>query len=185
MAVAGPARFTVTEYLALEAVAETKHEYFGGDIIGMTGAEPEHNLIAGNVRDALVAGRAERACRVYNSDQRVLVESLGEYFYPDVAMTCADPIYADPQPRSLVNVELIVEVLSASTESHDRGDKWLAYQAIPTLVDYVMVASTRRRVEHYHRLPDGTWTLRILENEGTFALGNGIVLELPTLYRLL
>jgi len=51
----------------------------------------------------------------------------------------------------LVNPQLIVEVLSESTERYDRGDKWLAYRTIPSLTDYVMVSSTRREVEHYQR----------------------------------
>lgn len=184
MAVTHTARFTVTEYLALEAVAEIKHEYFGGDIVGMAGAEPEHNLIAGNVRDALASALSEQACRVFTSDQRVFVEAVGEYFYPDVVLTCVDPIYVDPKPRSLVNPQVIVEVLSDSTERRDRGEKWLAYQTIPTLTDYVMVASTQHRVEHYHRLPDGSWTLRVLRDEGTCTLANGAMLELSKLYRL-
>jgi Uma2 family endonuclease len=184
MAVPHTARFTVTEYLALEAVAEIKHEYIGGDIVAMAGAEPEHNLIAGNVRDVLAAGLKERQCRIFTSDQRVFVEAVGEYCYPDVVLTCVDPVYVDTKPRSLVNPEVIVEVLSDSTERRDRGEKWLAYQTIPTLTDYVMVASKRRRLEHYHRSPDGSWTLRILQDVGTCTLANGVTLELGPVYRL-
>jgi Uma2 family endonuclease len=184
MAVSHTARFTEAEYLALEAVAEIKHEYIGGDIVAMAGAEPEHNLIAGNVRDALAVALSERPCRTFTSDQRVFVEAVGEYFYPDVVLTCVDPIYVDTKPRSLVNPHVIVEVLSDSTERKDRGEKWLAYQTIPTLTDYVMVASTRRKLEHYHRSTDGSWTLRVLHDEGTCTLANGAVLELSKLYRL-
>jgi len=184
MAVPHTARFTVTEYLALEAVAEVKHEYIGGDIVAMAGAEPEHNLVASNVRDALATALAERECRIFTSDQRVFVEAVGEYFYPDVVLTCVDPIYVDPKPRSLVNPQVIVEVLSDSTERKDRGEKWLAYQTIPTLTDYVIVASTRHKLEHYHRLPDGSWTLRVLQDAGTCALANGVVLDVSKLYRL-
>lgn len=184
MAVPRTARFTAAEYLALEAVAEIKHEYIGGDIVGMAGAEPEHNLIAGNIRDALVAALAGQRCRVFTSDQRVLVEAVGEYFYPDLVLTCVDPLYVDPKPRSLVNPQVIVEVLSDSTERKDRGEKWLAYQTITTLTDYVIVASTQHKLEHYHRLPDGSWTLRVLHDDGTCTLANGAVLDLRTLYRL-
>lgn len=181
---ANPPRFTPAEYLALEAVAETKHEYIGGDIIAMAGAEPEHNLIAGNVRDAIVAGLRGRPCRVFSADQRLLVEATGEYFYPDVVMTCSDPSYTEPKPRSLVNPEIIVEVLSPSTERKDRGEKWSSYRLIPSLTDYVLVASTKREVDHYHRLPDGTWTLRTITQTGSFTLANGVVLDLDALYRL-
>lgn len=177
-------RFTAKEYLALEAVAEVKHEFFGGYIVAMAGAEPEHNQIAENVRDELRAGLGQRPCRILGSDQRLLVESVGEYFYPDLVVTCLDPVYVDPRPRSLTNPQVIVEVLSESTERYDRGDKWHAYQTIATLTDYVMVASAKRELQHYHRLPDGSWTLRVVQHDGTAALANGVVLDLVRLYRL-
>lgn len=183
MAVPHASRFTVKEYLALEAVAETKHEYFGGYIVAMAGAEFEHNKIADNVRAELRQALGERPCDVVGSDQRVLVETVGEYFYPDIVVTCLEPVLVEPKPRSLVNPQVIVEVLSESTELKDRGEKWLAYRTIPTLTDYLMVASTKRALDHYHRLPDGTWTLRELQNTGTTTLGNGVVLDLSSLYR--
>jgi Uma2 family endonuclease len=177
-------RFTAKEYLALEAVADTRHEFIGGYIVAMAGAELEHNQIVQNVRAELTGALADRPCRILGSDQRVLVESVGDYFYPDVLVTCLDPVLVDPKPRSLVNPQVIIEVLSESTEHKDRGEKWLAYRAIPTLTDYVMVASASRELEHYHRLPDGSWTLRMLTGDGTCTLANGVVLELTKLYRL-
>jgi Uma2 family endonuclease len=93
-------------------------------------------------------------------------------------------VYVDTKPRSLVNPHVIVEVLSDSTQRKDRGEKWTAYQAIPSLTDYVMIASTKRELTHYHRLPDGTWTLRTIGTHGTCTLANGIVLELDKLYHL-
>lgn len=177
-------RFTTEEYLALEGVAKTKHEYFGGDIVAMAGAELEHNQIAENVRAELRSALEGRPCRILGSDQRVLAESLGEYFYPDLVITCLDPVVVEPRPRSLVNPQVIVEVLSESTEHYDRGDKWTAYRSIPSLTDYVMVASTRRELEHYHRLPDGSWTFRALQATGTVTLGNGAILDLVRLYDL-
>jgi Uma2 family endonuclease len=176
-------RFSAKEYLALEVVADTKHEFFGGYIVAMAGAEPEHNQVAENVR-AELRTFGDRPCRILGSDQRLLVESVGEYFYPDIVVTCSDPTFVDPKPRSLVNPELIVEVLSETTSRYDHHEKWQTYRSIATLTDYVMVASTKRELEHYHRLPDGSWTLRVLQGTGTTTLGNGAVLDLAKLYRL-
>jgi len=176
-------RFTIKEYLALEAVAEIKHEYFGGDIVAMAGAEFEHNQITQNVRTELANGLVDRPCDVIGGDQRVLVEALGEYFYPDVLVTCLEPKLVEPKPRSLVHPQVIVEVLSETTARYDRGDKCAAYRMIPTLTDYVMVSSLKRELEHYHRLPDGSWTVRAFHGEGTCTLSNGVVLDLASLYR--
>lgn len=184
MAVTHATRFTAKEYLALEAVAEIRHEFTGGQIVAMAGAELAHNQIVHNLHSELTAALGERPCHVLGSDQRVHVEATGEYFYPDILVTCLEPRLVDPKPRSLLNPQLIVEVLSETTERYDRGDKWLAYRTIPSLTDYVMVSSLRREVEHYQRLPDGSWTLRPPQRDGEFVLASGIILHVNRLYRL-
>jgi Uma2 family endonuclease len=184
MAVTHATRFTAKEYLALEAVAETRHEFTGGQIVGMAGGELEHNQIAQNVRSELTSALADRPCHIVGSDQRVYVEATGEYFYPDVLVTCLEPRLVEPKPRSLVNPQVIIEVLSESTERYDRGDKWLAYRTIASLTDYVMIASTRRELEHYQRSPDGSWTLRPPQRDGQVMLTSGVVFAIQRLYRL-
>ena len=184
MAVTHATRFTAKEYLALEAVADVRHEFTGGQIVAIAGAELEHNQIAQNVRSELTAALVDRPCHIVGSDQRVYVEAVGEYFYPDVLVTCLESRLVDPKPRSLVNPQLIIEVLSESTERYDRGDKWLAYRTIPSLTDYVMISSARREIEHYQRSPDGSWTLRPLQREGESVLSSGVVLAVHRLYRL-
>jgi Uma2 family endonuclease len=184
MAATHATRFTAKEYLALEAVAEIRHEFTGGQIVAMAGAELAHNQIVHNLHGELTAALGDRPCHVLGSDQRVHVEAIGEYFYPDVLVTCLEPRLVDPKPRSLLNPQLIVEVLSETTERYDRGDKWLAYRTIPSLTDYVMISSIRREVEHYQRLPDGAWTLRPPQRDGELALASGIILHVNRLYRL-
>ena len=46
------------------------------------------------------------------------------------------------------------EVLSDSTERIDRREKLLAYQTLPSLQEYVLVAQNARRVEVYRRAND-------------------------------
>jgi Uma2 family endonuclease len=185
MAVPYTSRFTAKEYLALEAVADTKHEFFDGYIIAMAGAEPEHNQIVENTKFALISALRDKPCRVLGSDQRVFVRTRNEYFYPDATVTCIEPEYSDPKPRSLVNPQVIVEVLSETTRRYDRGDKWAAYQTIPSLADYLMISSLQRELVHYQRAADdGSWTMRVLAGEGTTSLAIGVVLDLRSLYRL-
>lgn len=175
-------RFTEKEYLALEAVAEVRHEYIGGDIIGTAGAELERNQIKHNVEVEADLALRDRPCHVLGSDQRVRADATREYFYPDAVITCLDPQLVGPAPRSLLNPQVIVEVLSPGTEAHDRGAKWIAYQTIPTLTDYLMIASDRRRVEHYQRDASGCWMMRVM-TEGSFTLSSGTRLEIAALYR--
>ncbi|MGH8589159.1 MAG: Uma2 family endonuclease [Gammaproteobacteria bacterium] len=59
---------------------------------------------------------------------------------------------------TLVNPKVIIEVLSESTEAHDRGEKFAHYRRLPTLTDYVLIAQDKVRVEHYAR-QDRQWVL--------------------------
>ncbi len=89
--------------------------------------------------------------------QRVRVGK--RYVYPDVVVTCQEPIYADPRPRTLTNPELIVEVLSSPTAEHDLEDKLLAYTRLDSLKEYWIVSSARSLVMRYVRRGQ-EWVLR-------------------------
>jgi len=67
--------------------------------------------------------------------------------------------YRDDEPPSLLNPTVIVEVTSDSSEDFDRGKKFLHYQGIPELREYVIVSHRERRIDCYRRLGDGQWHL--------------------------
>jgi Uma2 family endonuclease len=182
MAVSYAPSFTVEEYLALEAVAKVKHEFCGGRILAMAGAQPAHNVIATNLTADLTNALEEMPCLTFSSDQRVLSEAAQEYFYPDLTVTCLEPRFRGPSPDSLTNPQILVEVLSPSTERYDRGDKWSAYRLIPSLTDYVMVSSQQREVEHFQRAADGSGSSRTLR-DGEVRLSNGVTLQVGRIYR--
>ncbi|MEA2488469.1 MAG: hypothetical protein QOH21_261, partial [Acidobacteriota bacterium] len=61
--------------------------------------------------------------------------------------------------------------LSVTTEKGDRGNKWMHYQRIPSLVEYVLV-SQEPRIEIFRRTPAATW--EYLEvREGNVRLASG------------
>ncbi|PYS89895.1 MAG: hypothetical protein DMF64_16490 [Acidobacteria bacterium] len=151
--------YTPEEYLALERKAKDKSEYFKGEIFARTGASRRHNLIAGNVLAALHNQLRQRPCEVYSSDMRVRVSETGLYTYPDVVVVCGEPLFADEQKDTLVNPTLLVEVLSKSTASYDRGEKFEHYRKLASLAEYLVIAQTKYHVEHYVRQPDNQWLL--------------------------
>ena len=55
---------------------------------------------------------------------------------------------------SFLNPVLILEVLSPSTSTYDRGDKLDLYLSIPSLEEYLLVHSETHRVERYRRQGD-------------------------------
>ena len=143
------AYYTAAEYLALERRATDKSEYVGGHIIAMSGASRRHNLIAANISRELSSQLRGRPCESYISDMRV--SETGLYTYPDVVAVCGDIRFADEQTDTLLNPTVIVEVVSASTEAYDRGDKFAHYRRLASLHDYVLVSQDAVRVEHYVR----------------------------------
>lgn len=147
-----PHRLTPQEYLERERYAETKSEYRGGVLVAMAGASPEHNAITSNLHGELYGQLREKECRPFVSDLRVRVPACDRYYYPDVVVACEEPRYeALAGVRSLLNPTLVIEVLSDSTETADKGEKWLCYQTLDSLQTYVLVSQQRPVVEIYRR----------------------------------
>ena len=152
--------FTPEEYLLLEVKAEYKSQYVAGEIYAMTGAEHWHVEIADNLTKALGRRLDDRPCRTFSSDMRVQAAE-GEFFtYPDLSALCGEPKFNHAsRPGSLLNPQVIFEVLSAATEAFDRGDKFARYRKLPSLTDYVLVASEFMRVELFVRQENNSWTM--------------------------
>jgi Uma2 family endonuclease len=155
---------TAEEYLAIERNAEFKSEYFQGEIFAMAGVQKPHNLIANNIIRVLGTKLLERDCNVYSSDMRVKIKKIGKYTYPDVAVTCGKEIFEDDYVDTLLNPIVIFEILSHSTEARDRGENYQHYKFIESLVEYILIAQDRVRVEQYVRQSDRTWMYSQYQN---------------------
>ncbi len=76
--------FTIEEYLTFENASEEKHEYYQGEILAMSGAKNQHNIITGNLFANLWNKLRGKPCRPYGSDQRVHAEQNTFIAYPDI-----------------------------------------------------------------------------------------------------
>jgi Uma2 family endonuclease len=171
------------QYLALEREAEVRHELVGGEMVAMAGASAKHAAIILNVGAALRARLATTDCIVFGSDLRVHVTATGLYTYPDVVVGCGRLEFGPKDRDALTNPLALVEVLSPSTESYDRGAKFAHYRLITSLRDYVLVSQAERRVEVFHRTGDGTWAISNPLTQGGVALpGLGVELSLEEIY---
>ena len=83
--------------------------------------------------------------------------ATGLYTYPDATVACGERRYKDDTPPSLLTPTAIVEVTSVSTEDYDRGTKFLHYQSIASLREYLIVSHRERRIDHHCRLESGQW----------------------------
>jgi Uma2 family endonuclease len=150
---------TPEEYLAFERKAEYKNEYFDGEIFAMVGASRKHNLITINIASSLHAQLRNRPCEVYSSDMRVKIPNANIYTYADLTVACGEPKFEDAQVETLLNPDVIVEVLSKSTASYDRRQKFAFYRTIESLTDYILVSQDTVHVEQYTKQSDNRWLL--------------------------
>jgi len=124
----------------------------------MAGASDAHVTIAGNIFSLLRAHLRGTGCRVYISDMKVRLEACNCFYYPDVFVTCD---LRDQETSTYKRFPcLIVEVLSDSTEAFDRGDKFMHYQTLDSLQEYVLLNTRQQRVETFRRNSSGLWVFQ-------------------------
>jgi Uma2 family endonuclease len=148
---------TPEEYLELERKAEIKSEYLDGEMFAMSGVTLEHSTIVVNLITELNNQFVDRPCQVLGPDLRVKVSTTGLYTYPDLVAFCGEPKFEDRRFDTLLNPQLIIEVLSHSTEAYDRGKKFAPYRTITSVREYVLVSQTECRIERFGRRDDGNW----------------------------
>jgi Uma2 family endonuclease len=157
--------------LALERKAEFKSEYMDGEVYAFAGGSPRHNLIVANIIITLGTQLKGRPGKVYPSDLKVSVPTFKRFFYPDVSVVCGDDEVADDEQDVLLNPTLIVEVSSGSTAAFDRGKKFLSYQQIDSLQEYLLVSQDELLVEEYARQGNDRWLYtKVTGLEGSLTL---------------
>jgi Uma2 family endonuclease len=178
MAKAKPQPWTVEEFLAFEAEEPERYEFVDSILRMMTGGSAAHSVIKNNATNVLNASFREGPCRAYVDDLKVVTETA--VMYPDVLVICRPMA---PDDDRVPDPTLVVEVLSPTTETHDRIRKWRQYQTITSLKHFVLIAQSERRVEVYTRECEG-WQLAVVEPpEDTVALkAIGASLSLEAIY---
>ncbi|MCA9683328.1 MAG: Uma2 family endonuclease [Myxococcales bacterium] len=179
-------RHTYADYVALEQISSTKHEFFDGEIYAMAGGTEEHSALSAEILWLLRNAIGDRPCRVHTSDLRLYVEAVGLATFPDVSVICGPLEQHEPSPRSTaLNPMILVEVTSDSSETYDTGFKLDAYRKIPSLRDYVVVSHRERRVTVHHRDQTGEWTTTVGIGGGTVTIASlDTELKIDQVYRI-
>ena len=147
------------DYLRREERSLVKHEFYNGKIITMPGAKAVHNQIGANIiwsfKNKLLP--LEKQYIVYNSDQKIYIETENIALYPDALVICESPVFWKDREDIIVNPLLIVEILSRSTANYDRHEKFLLYENLPSFKEYILVEQTGIKVESWFRVETNTW----------------------------
>src|ERR1043165_2366057 len=126
-------KYTLEEYFELERNSEEKWEFWDGHVWCMSGASLIHEDIVANLIFALKS-KLPKGCFAAGSNVRVKVPEFPPYRYPDVTVVCGQRMKEVVSGLEiLLNPQMIIEVLSPSTEAFDRGNKFKYYKSIPSL----------------------------------------------------
>lgn len=153
--------YSLEEYFALEDASDARFEYWDGDIVCMSGGSRAHHLTSSNVLASLAVALRGARCRPFTGDVPIWTPALPPYRYPDASVVCGEPEFKNQKGHdALVNPVVVIEVMSPSTAALDEGPKFIAYQAVATLREYLLVSQDEPRVTHYARLEGGDWKRR-------------------------
>lgn len=157
--------YTPEEYLALEEVSDSKHEYRDGKIIPMPGGSKNHNKIAGNFYAELKLALKGQDWDIYIGDVRLWIPRYRQYSYPDVMAISGDCLHPGIDNTPILNPSLIAEVLSKSTKNYDQGEKFLYYRSIPQLSEYILIDPSKYHVMQYNKFSNNQWLLTEYESQ--------------------
>jgi Uma2 family endonuclease len=170
--------YTPDEYFDFEVSLDTRHEYINGEIFPMTGGTPEHNEIASILNAALRMSLRGKPYSIFVADQRLWIPDRTLYTYPDV-MVCSRPLERQAgRNDTLVNPVMIAEVLSKSTKSYDRDEKFAAYRTVPTFQEYLLIDQYATHVEQYSRTESHKWLFTEYDDPETHILLASIPFEI-------
>lgn len=145
-------RYSIKDYLEMEANSLEKLEYHNGEILAMTGETLNHGLLSNSVGASLINAirKKGKSCRTYSSDAKIAI-SEEKFVYSDSFIVCGKTEVFPEMPQAAKNPILIVEVLSDSTALHDRQGKFQAYQTIDSFREYVLVSQNEILVEVFFK----------------------------------
>jgi Uma2 family endonuclease len=143
-------RMTVEEYLRFEEQSEERHEYYDGEVVDMAGTTFNHNILVDSVKDLLKPHIRGQGCQIFSENIKV-ASSESSFTYPDIVVTC-HPFDLRGGGLIVRAPRLIVEILSKSTASKDRGIKWRQYRKMPSLWYYVLVEQYTMAVDVFSRI---------------------------------
>jgi len=156
---------SLEEFLEMEPEAGTWLEWCAGIVYSMSGGSPEHSRLCARVIGLLMAGLGED-CTTFDAKVDLWIASAEFYGQADVTVVCG-ALHTHTVRRkekvlgeALTNPSLLVEVLSPSTASRDRGEKFEAYKQAASLKEYVLVSQDERSIE-VRRRGDRGWSVDV------------------------
>ena len=152
-------KLSLQEFLDWENQQAERHEFHRGEVFAMVGARRIHGRAALNIAISLNGQLKGSPCQVFADSMKVKV-GTDTILYPDVFVTCDA---ADLRTEQIFTAPtVVIEVLSPSTQSYDRGSKFTLYRSLPSLREYMLVDPETREVQLFRRGVEDLFTLHDL-----------------------
>ena len=152
-------KYSIADYLELEYQSDTKSEFDNGVIKAMTGGTLNHGIIGGNMITSLNNLTREKDCISINSEVKIHIEQANSFVYPDAMVICGEIQTYENDQHSVINPKLIIEVLSKSTESYDRGDKFHKYCSLESFCEYILIDQYKPVIDTLYRADTKYWKM--------------------------
>ncbi|TKK68289.1 Uma2 family endonuclease [Ilyomonas limi] len=101
----------------------------------------------------------DKTCEILPSDLRVYIETHSLFTYPDLTIFCEPLKMFKNRTDTATNPVVIIEVLSKSTQDHDRGSKFKLYRDLPSLKEYILISFTGVLMGKYKKQADNKWII--------------------------
>ena len=142
-------------FIAAYGEKDVRYEMHDGEVFAMAGGSPNHGAISLSAAVALRLRARPRGCTTYGSDVYVRPDDDDKSaMLPDAFVRCGPPLPSGQ--RYIGDPLVVVEVLSPSTMSFDRGDKLRRYQKFPSLHHVILLYQDEYRAEMWTRPPEGS-----------------------------
>ena len=178
MAEAAVRPLTVEEFVDWHPDDDRRYELVDGVPLLMAPAANAHGRILFALAGALSPALRGTGCYGTSAAGLRLPHRDDTFYVADAVVSCAPAVdYWIPEPR------IIFEVLSPSTESHDRKTKVPDYRSIASVGEIVLIDSRERYCEVHRRRGDD-WPVAIYRDEGDIVelMDGGVRLVLAELY---
>lgn len=177
-------KMTFDEYLEFDRNSEGRFEFHDGYVVEMSGVSAEHGDLEANLMTILKNKTASRKCKINPANIRIKVPKVSTYRYADLSALCGERVIEQFAGLDvLVNPSLIIEILSATTSSYDRGEKFTEYKSIESFQEYLLVAQDKKSVTLYTKHNERFWFQSEYTEGETFTLESvGCQLSVDEIY---
>jgi Uma2 family endonuclease len=164
-------RMSLGEFLGWDDGTDARYELVDGFPLAMAPPAEAHRILSVRLSARIDAALQNRRPCNAQTKAGVLRPNRGDsYYVADLAVTCQPN---EPGRQAILEPILIVEILSPSTERHDRRVKLPVYRQIASVQEIVLIDADSHYAEEHRRENDDRWMTELVRGaDATLSLAS-------------